>query len=438
MRFSVEEDAADRFVALRARKVTAASRPPCPQSVVAQVGATPKLGSNEDHAGEKNVVRVPAMSERSVGKVYLVGAGPGHPQLLTLKAYELIRTADILIYDRLVQEETLAPARADAERIYVGKAPGRHQSRQFEINDLLVEAARRARVVVRLKGGDPVLFGRGAEEAEHLAACGVPFEIVPGVTAALSVPMAAGIPVTHRDLASSVALVTGHRRDDVEMRELDWSALARMDTLVFFMGVSKLAEISTRLMAHGRAPSTPAAVIQMAYWPEEKVVVGTLRDLPQLAREAQVLPPATIVVGEVVRVRERLTTLHRDLKRDRREAVGFGLSAEALLARLENVPRSARDLRAALTLSLFDDLEDPLTVDELAARRDLHTGALTEVLVSLAGLGLLLRDGPRFRNAEAASRFLRPSGNDYLGDAVVRILDQAEQYDPLTRLRAKT
>ena len=342
------------------------------------------------------------MSESTVGKVYLVGAGPGHPQLLTLKAYELIRTADILIYDRLVQEETLAPARADAERIYVGKQPGRHQSRQTEINDLIVEAARRARVVVRLKGGDPVLFGRGAEEAEHLAAYGVPFEIVPGVTAALSVPMAAGIPVSHRDFASTVALVTGHRRDDEQMTELDWGALARIDTLVFFMGVSKLPEISAKLMAHGRAPSTPAAVIQMAYWPEEKVVVGPLRDLPRLAQEAQVLPPATIVVGEVVKLRDRLmTTLHRDLKRDRREVVGFGLSADALLARLQDVPRAGRDLRAAVRLRLFDDLEEPHSAAQLAARRDLEPRALAEVLVRLATLGLLLRDGDRFRTAEA-------------------------------------
>jgi uroporphyrin-III C-methyltransferase len=374
------------------------------------------------------------MSERSVGKVYLVGAGPGHPQLLTLKAYELIRTADILIYDRLVQEETLAPARADAERIYVGKAPGRHQSRQPQINDVLVEAAHRARLVVRLKGGDPVLFGRGAEEAEHLASCGIPFEIVPGVTAALSVPIAAGIPVTHRDFASTVALVTGHRRDDERMTELDWSALARIDTLVFFMGVSKLSEIAARLMANGRSPSTPAAVIQMAYWPEEKVVVGPLRDLPRLAQEAQVLPPATIVVGEVVKLRDRLTTLHRDLKRERRDAVGFGLSADALHARLQEVPRAARDLRAALELRLFDDLEEAQSAAELAARQKLDPAALAEVLARLGALGLLLRDGDRFRNAEAASRFLRASQPDYQGARIISMLAEAEAYDPMRQL----
>lgn len=371
-----------------------------------------------------------------MGKVYLVGAGPGHPQLLTLKALELISSADVIIYDRLVQEETLAPARPDAERIYVGKAPGRHQSRQHEINDLLVETARRARVVVRLKGGDPVLFGRGGEEAEHLAACGVPFEIVPGVTAALSVPMAAGIPVTHRDLSSSVAMVTGHRRDDMQMQEIDWGALARVDTLIFFMGVAKLPEIAARLMAHGRPPATPAAVVQMAYWPEEKVVVGTLRDLPRLAQEAKVQPPATIVVGEVVKLRERLTTLHRDLKRERREAVGFGLSAEALLARLEPVPRAGRDLRAALTLELFEDLEEPLSPAELAGRRGLREPALAEVLARLATLGLLLRDGSRYRNAEAASRFLRRSQPGYLGERLGRALEEAETYDPLLRLRS--
>ena len=158
-------------------------------------------------------------SSQTVGKVYLVGAGPGHPQLLTLKAYELITQADILIYDRLIQEDVLAAARSDAEQIYVGKQPGRHHAVQDDINTILVKAAHRAALVVRLKGGDPILFGRGGEEAEALAAQGIPFEVVPGVTAGLSVPMAASIPVTHRDCSHNVALVTGHSRGDKDTRE---------------------------------------------------------------------------------------------------------------------------------------------------------------------------------------------------------------------------
>ncbi len=373
----------------------------------------------------------------SVGKVYLVGAGPGHPELLTLKAAALIRSADILIYDRLIQAETLAGARADAEHIYVGKAPGRHQSRQEEINAILVDAARRAAIVVRLKGGDPVLFGRGGEEAEHLASEGIPFEVVPGVTAGLSVPIAAGIPVTHRHHASSVAFVTGHRKDDYEMRELDWEALARIDTLVFFMGVSKLGEIAQRLMAHGRSPETPAAVVQQAYWPGERVVAGALKDLPELARAAEVLPPATIVVGDVVRVRERIEAMHlRDLRRDRADRAGFGLAPEALIARAAAPTRGAKDLRAALSLRLFDRLEAPRAPEALAAELGLRAEPLRAICASLAGLGLLLRAGEgTYRNAEAASHYLRADAAGYLGERVLAALDAAERYDPLAELR---
>jgi uroporphyrin-III C-methyltransferase len=368
------------------------------------------------------------------GKVYLVGAGPGHPQLLTLKALELLRTADVIVYDRLIPEETLAMARADAERICVGKAPGRHESRQQETNDLLVETARRAARVVRLKGGDPTLFGRGGEEAEHLAAHGIPFEIVPGVTAALSVPMAAGIPVTHRDYASTVAIVTGHRRDDRELRELDWAALARIDTVVFLMGVHKLPEIAQRLMAYGRPPTTPAAVVQMAYWPGEQVVVGPLRDLPRLAEEASVVPPATIVVGEVVRLRDRLTTLQRELRCDSSEPVRFGLSVDELLARVSSVARAGADLRAALALRLFDELEAAVTPEELARRRGLAAAPLLELLARLATLGLLLREEDRFRNSEVASLHLRGGGGD-VGERLIAAVAGAAAYDPLSRLK---
>jgi uroporphyrin-III C-methyltransferase len=368
------------------------------------------------------------------GKVYLVGAGPGHPQLLTLKAYELIRRADIIIYDRLIPPETLASARADVELVYVGKSTGRHQSRQEETNEILIQAAHRARIVVRLKGGDPVLFGRGAEEAEHLAAHGIPFEIVPGVTAGLSVPMAAGIPVTHRDYSSSVALVTGHRRDDLDMPEVDWAALARIDTLVFFMSVGTLPEIAHKLIEHGRSPETPAAIIQMAYLPGEQVVVGMLEDLPRLSEEAQIQPPATVVVGEVVRLRERLTTLHRDLRRPFHETVGFGVSAESLLGRISATIQSAKDVLAAVELHLFDSLEEGRTPEELAQQYGFALDPLRDLLSHLAGLGLLLREEGRYRNAEAASLFLIAHSDEFLGRRLKEVIAEAERYDPLQRL----
>jgi uroporphyrin-III C-methyltransferase len=369
-----------------------------------------------------------------VGKVYLVGAGPGHPKLLTLKAYELICTADVLLYDRLIPEAILADARPDAERIYVGKAPGLHQSRQEEIGALLVEAAHRARTVVRLKGGDPVLFGRGGEEAEFLAASGVPFEIVPGVTAGLSVPMAAGIPVTHREFASSVVLVTGHRRDDPDLRELDWGALARIDTIVFFMGVATLGEIARRLVENGRSSDTPAAVIQLAYWPDERVVVGPLGELPALARAAGIRPPATIVVGDVVKLRERLTTLHRDLRAGPDENTKLGLSPEGLLAKIEASARLAKDVAAAIRLRLFDDLERPRTVEDLAQSRGLAREPLGEILARLARHGLLLRAGEEYRDSEAALQFLRPEGGTFLGAEIGALIDELGSYDPVLLL----
>ena len=370
----------------------------------------------------------------TTGKVYLVGAGPGHPELLTLKAHELICTADIVIYDRLIQEDTLAGVRPDAEQIYVGKAPGRHESRQDETNRILVEAARRADVVVRLKGGDPVLFGRGGEEAEYLASQGVPFEIVPGVTAGLAVPMAAGIPVTHRDYSHGVALVTGHRRDDKDTEEPHWEALARMDTLVFFMSVGKLPEIAQSLMAHGRHPHTPVAIIQMGYWPEEQVVVGELRDIAQRAVEAEVKPPATIVVGEVVKLRDKLTTLHRDLRRDVHQQQGFGLSAATLMRRISSGIRASRDVLAALELELFEDLEQATSAEDLAEQRNLSVDPLRGLLANLATTGLLLRSAGTYRNAEASSRYLRRGSNEYMGEAIKAMVAEEEKYTPIEKL----
>lgn len=250
------------------------------------------------------------------GKVYLVGAGPGHPELLTVKAAELIKAGDVIVYDRLILEEVLALSRPSAERIYMGKPLGKHDSRQDEVNELLVSKAREGRIVVRLKGGDPFVFGRGGEEAEYLAAHGIPFEVIPGVCSALSAPLSASIPVTHREIASSVAIVTGHNANGTAGR-IDWNALAKIDTLVFLMGVHNVGKIANKLIAAGRAGDTPVAIVQMAFWPGERTLVATLATVADACKRAEIEPPATLIIGEVVRVREKLLDGARDLDRTR-------------------------------------------------------------------------------------------------------------------------
>ena len=237
------------------------------------------------------------------GSVHLVGAGPGDPELMTVRGLARLRRAEVVVYDRLVAPELLAEAPAGAELVDVGKAPGHHACRQEEICELLIRRALAGKVVVRLKGGDPFLFGRGAEEALACAAAGVPCEVVPGVTSATSVPAAAGIPVTHRGVAASVVVVTGHcdGRDRV-----DWEAVARIDTVIVLMGLGRLSEIAARLLWHGRAPDTPAAAVSRGTLPEERVVVAPLSEIAERAAEAGLATPSLTVVGEVVRVRERL------------------------------------------------------------------------------------------------------------------------------------
>jgi uroporphyrin-III C-methyltransferase len=246
------------------------------------------------------------------GKVYLVGAGPGHPDLLTIRAAELLKTAEVIVYDRLIQDEVLALAKPTAEKIFMGKPLGRHCSRQDEIHDLLVRKAREGKTVVRLKGGDPFLFGRGGEEAEYLAEHGIPFEVVPGVSSCLSAPLSAGIAVTHRDRASSVAIVTGHQASEHEDR-VDWQALSKVDTLVVLMGIHNIEHITRKLMAAGLAPDTPAAIIQMAFWESECVIASTLGAIAEDVRRAAIEPPATLVIGEAVRLREKLKHHQRHL-----------------------------------------------------------------------------------------------------------------------------
>ena len=239
------------------------------------------------------------------GKVYLVGGGPGDPELLTVKAARLIGTADAIVYDHLVGVGILDLVHAGAERIYVGKEPGKHTLPQDEINTLLVRLARAGKTVVRLKGGDPFIFGRGGEEIEELAGSGIEFEVVPGVTSASGMAAYAGIPLTHRDHAQSCVFVTGHLKD--HSLDLDWQALARpQQTVVIYMGVGSLAEICRQLVAHGRPADTPAACVRHATLPSQVTVAGTLASLPDAVAAAGLTQPALIVVGSVVSLRPRL------------------------------------------------------------------------------------------------------------------------------------
>lgn len=233
------------------------------------------------------------------GSVVLVGAGPGDPGLLTLKALRALNEADIILYDRLVSDEVMSLARRDAERVPVGKLPGEnHHATQARIHGLLVEYAQAGRRVVRLKGGDAFIFGRGGEELEFLRAHGVRYEVVPGITAALACAAYAGIPLTHREHAQSVRLITAHCREDED--NLDWPALAReKQTLAFYMGVGQLDLLTQRLLRHGRSPDTPFALVENGSRPEQRVVSGRLAQLPELARDHAVRSPALLIVGEV-------------------------------------------------------------------------------------------------------------------------------------------
>lgn len=241
------------------------------------------------------------------GMVYLVGAGPGDPGLITVKGLEAIKKADVIVYDRLACPQLLKHAKEEAELIYVGKLPDRHTLAQEEINDLLAEKAKEGKIVTRLKGGDPFIFGRGGEEAERCAEEGIPFEVVPGITSAIAVPAYAGIPVTHRDFNSSFAIVTGHERPEKTESSIRWDLLATAtETLIFLMGVRNLPYIVEQLKKHGRSKETPVALVRWGTRVEQETLVGTLENIVQKVQEANFRPPAVIVVGEVVKLRERL------------------------------------------------------------------------------------------------------------------------------------
>jgi uroporphyrinogen III methyltransferase/synthase len=239
----------------------------------------------------------------SFGKVYIVGAGPGDPGLLTLRAVELLRRADVILYDYLCGEAFLAYKKEGAECLYIGKRGHQHYTPQDKINLLLLEKARQHRAVVRLKGGDPFVFGRGGEEAEFLQEHGVSFEVVPGVTSSIAAPAYAGIPVTHRDFSSSVAIVTGHRQSGKEEERIP---VPDTDTIVYLMGVTNISNITGALIESGRSPRTPVAIIRWGTRPQQRTVVGNLGDIAELAERERINPPAVIVVGEVVRLRDKL------------------------------------------------------------------------------------------------------------------------------------
>ncbi len=243
------------------------------------------------------------------GRVVIVGAGPGDPELITLKGLKAVKEADVIVYDRLVSPDLLREAKPGCELIYAGKAPGRHTLTQDEINRLLVEKALEGKIVVRLKGGDPYLYGRGEEECMYVAQHGVECTVIPGVTSAIAVPAYAGIPVTNRDLASTVAIATGMEAREKKRRTVNYAKLAEAaDTLIILMGVSRLEEIVEEVR-RVRGPEEPVAIIVNGTTEEQRVVVGTLGDIVEKARRAQVKPPAVIVVGKTVALREKLWRL---------------------------------------------------------------------------------------------------------------------------------
>jgi len=264
-----------------------------------------------DNSARRIVVRgdmdSTTQNKKSPGMVYLTGAGPGDPGLITVKALEKIKIADVIIYDYLAGEQFAHQAKPDAEIIYVAKSGSSHTVEQPDINRLLVSTAREGKTVVRLKGGDPYLFGRGGEEAEELVMAGIPFEVIPGVTSGIAAPAYAGIPVTHREHSSMVTFVTGHEDPEKEESALDWDVLAHSPgTIVFLMGMKNLANISQALIRHGMSPETSSAIVMWGTTPTQKSVFCTLQDLPQEAKKAGIKPPAVVVVGQVTSLGRKL------------------------------------------------------------------------------------------------------------------------------------
>ncbi len=380
------------------------------------------------------------MSARA-GVVYLVGAGPGDPGLMTARSLELIASAEVILHDRLIPVGALDGARGDAELVYVGKEPGRNAVEQSEIEALMVDRARAGRSVVRLKGGDPFVFGRGGEEAEALAAAGIEFEVVPGVTAGVAAPAYAGIPVTHRDDASAVAFVTGHEDPEKPETALDWEALARFPgTLVLYMGVKNLPLISDRLAAAGRDPAEPAAAVERGTQPGQRTVTATLEGLPGAVAEAGLAAPAVLIFGPVAARREAISWIERRPLWGRRVVVTRARAqASGLAATLRDLGAEAIELPA---IRIQPRLDSAKVRDAVA---DIHSYALV-VLTSPNGVRLLFeamaaagRDARALANATVAAigpgtaRALATRGviadlvpESYVAEALVETLTSVE------------
>jgi uroporphyrinogen III methyltransferase / synthase len=298
----------------------------------------------------------------TAAKVYLIGAGPGDPELLTIKGRRILEQADAVLYDHLANSALLSLAPAHAERLYVGKKKSDHEFSQAEIAELLIERARRGLTVVRLKGGDPFIFGRGGEEAEALADAGIPFEVVPGVTTPLGIAAYTGVPLTHREHTSAVTFVTGH-----SAQAIDWGKIGQAETLVIFMGLTTFPEIARALVANGRNPGTPAMAVRWATKPQQQTVVGTLATLPGLL--AGMKPPATIIVGEVVRLRDKLDWYERLPLFGRRIVVTRAIEQSGVLAaRLSALGAEVLELP---TIEIRPP-EDPLPLKHAMARLETY------------------------------------------------------------------
>jgi uroporphyrinogen III methyltransferase / synthase len=339
------------------------------------------------------------------GIVYLVGAGPGDPGLMTIRSLDLIVAADVILHDRLIPGEALVAARPDAEILYVGKEPGDASVPQDGIEELLISRAREGKIVVRLKGGDPFVFGRGGEEAEALAQAGIPFEIVPGVTAGVAATAYAGIPVTHRDDASAVAFVTGHEDPEKDDSALDYQALASFPgTLVFYMGVKALPRIAEALIAAGRNAGEPAAVIERGTLPGQRTVSATLEGIAGTAEEAGIRPPAVTVVGPVAARRERIAWLERRPLHGKRIVVTRARAQASQLARqLDALGAEPIELPAIRIEPRIDSAEVRQTIESI------HTYALV-CLTSANAVNLLFeamaaqgRDARALSNASVAA-----------------------------------
>ncbi|SFI96911.1 MULTISPECIES: uroporphyrinogen-III C-methyltransferase [unclassified Bacillus (in: firmicutes)] len=249
-----------------------------------------------------------------MGKVYIVGAGPGDPELISVKGVKCIRQADVILYDRLVNKELLSYAKPEADLIYCGKLPNYHTMKQETIHAFLVKYAKKGKIVTRLKGGDPFVFGRGGEEAEALVKHNIPFEVVPGITAGIAASAYAGIPVTHREASTSFAVVTGHRKEGAE-EEVKWENLAKgVDTLAVYMGVSNLPYICEQLLKYGKSEHTPVAMIEWGTTVSQRTITGTLGSIVSVAEDERIQNPSMIIIGEVVRFREKIHWFEQTLE----------------------------------------------------------------------------------------------------------------------------